>query len=212
MATKNQIFLIKAPNTPILLYDYSLGQGDTFSLHHLDTFQFVVDSVSNNKLENGKSYRHWHLSILNSAWNEPFIWIENLGTPTGWNWLDPTRFHKPGVAAICQDDAVVLWNIPAKGYWKRVPEPRCDFDSLNLLLSNRVPINKRVSLYPNPVSERVRIEGVSTGTYQLFNSTGQEVMQGVWQQDLNVAQLPDGQYWLQLQEGDGYLNARFIKE
>lgn len=76
--------------------------------------------------------------------------------------------------------------------------------------------NRAVSLYPNPVSDRLRLSGLATGrlSYAIVNAVGSILLEGSSDENaINVATLPPGIYTLLVrQAGGSILPLRFVRE
>lgn len=73
---------------------------------------------------------------------------------------------------------------------------------------------ERLNFYPNPVSDQLQLEGVSTGNYQICNAAGQLVQTGKIQSAsaIPVQNLTPGLYILTVQDGNRKLQANFIRQ
>ncbi len=73
-----------------------------------------------------------------------------------------------------------------------------------------------VNLYPNPVLDRLYLDidiNVQNFDFQIFNLQGQQTLQGVYEDEINVTTMPSGIYFLQVQlEPDVYRYIKFVKE
>jgi len=71
-----------------------------------------------------------------------------------------------------------------------------------------------LKIHPNPVNDRIYLETTDQNwSYQVINLQGQQMMQGQYQDHIDVDQLPSGIYFLQLQEeGEWYRTIKFVKE
>ena len=63
-------------------------------------------------------------------------------------------------------------------------------------------------LYPNPVSNRLRVEGANSSKYQVYDLLGRPVLQGVILDEIDVSELPSGTYILRI----GNESRRFVKQ
>jgi hypothetical protein len=71
-----------------------------------------------------------------------------------------------------------------------------------------------ISVYPNPTSGNVTINGVSTGEYQVFSNDGRVVLQGTINDSstlLNLDQFQSGTYRIVVQHESGILTQQIIK-
>ena len=65
-----------------------------------------------------------------------------------------------------------------------------------------------VSLYPNPASDIVRVEGITAAEVQVYNALGQMVKTVRDSNEISVAGLSEGVYLLRITDADGkvYMN------
>jgi thiol-disulfide isomerase/thioredoxin len=82
--------------------------------------------------------------------------------------------------------------------------------------------NPGLRLYPNPASELIRLDisvpETAAATIRVMNGLGQVLLQltpetlpaGAHQRSLNIAHLPEGLYWLQLQLGNQTVVRKFV--
>ena len=68
--------------------------------------------------------------------------------------------------------------------------------------------------YPNPVQDRIYLESIDQDfQYQIYNLQGQQIQQGVYRENIEVARLSSGIYFLQLsKEGELYQAIKFVKK
>ena len=71
-----------------------------------------------------------------------------------------------------------------------------------------------LDLHPNPVQDKLYLETIEQNwNYTIQNLHGQQMMNGVYQDEVDVAQLPSGIYFLQLQREEDYFKAiKFVKK
>ena len=63
----------------------------------------------------------------------------------------------------------------------------------------------QVSIYPNPSSDKLYINGLSNGTYEAFNILGEKVMSGKFSHitsDLDISTLKNGKYILTITDNN----------
>jgi len=79
--------------------------------------------------------------------------------------------------------------------------------------SNLKDIENKI-IFPNPVQDKLYLETTDHNwNYKIINLQGQQMMNGVYQDGVDVAQLPSGIYFLQLQrEGDYFKAIKFVKK
>lgn len=75
-------------------------------------------------------------------------------------------------------------------------------------------LDNSISLYPNPVSDIVNIEGQQYGIYKIIDLSGAVVASGIKDADLvkvDISGLSKGIYMVRLQSGSSVSSARFVK-
>ena len=74
--------------------------------------------------------------------------------------------------------------------------------------------NLNLKIHPNPVNDRLYLETTDQNwSYQIINLQGQQIMQGQYQDHIDVDQLPAGIYFLQMEkEGELHQAIKFVKE
>jgi transforming growth factor-beta-induced protein len=70
-----------------------------------------------------------------------------------------------------------------------------------------------IDIYPNPAVDFLRIQGFERGTYSVFSTTGALVKQGIINgtREVNLSDLEEGVYILNVQNEESISNARFVK-
>jgi len=66
-------------------------------------------------------------------------------------------------------------------------------------------------IFPNPVKDKIFIEGINPDKVLIFNGLGQLVFQGD-QNEINVSNLPSGIYFLSLEKGEEVFNQKVVVE
>jgi hypothetical protein len=70
------------------------------------------------------------------------------------------------------------------------------FDVLSAGIGSNAPL--ALSLSPNPVQDILSIEGLQSGTYAIYNQAGQVLQAGAFNTQINVRNLANGSYFVQL--------------
>ena len=75
-------------------------------------------------------------------------------------------------------------------------------------------MNKEINMYPNPVSDVLHIDGISSDiNYEIYNAAGQRLGVGkMTDHTINVGHLIQGIYFIQLNEKEGSNRFKFIKK
>ncbi|MGB6036554.1 MAG: T9SS type A sorting domain-containing protein, partial [Cryomorphaceae bacterium] len=67
-----------------------------------------------------------------------------------------------------------------------------------------------ISLYPNPTTDRIMVEGITGTHYRIIDALGKTVDQGIFNgQHINIGNLRKGFYFL---KADGYRSAKIVKQ
>ena len=210
----------------VVLYMDSTGQVDTlynFNMHVGDSVRynmalgnnfFYVISMDSIEIDNQYYKRFFFNKSLGGPESLSEMWIENLGSIHGPLFpLHPQLFDEAEVPdsvwlSCCKANNAVVWN-------------NSSFSEcyVNIVLANPIEQDLKLSISPNPVSNRLFInlpEGLNqTAGYQIMNITGKIILEGKLSLgksiDVDTSNLPDGTYILQLIiQGRSY-EAKFIK-
>ena len=179
--------------TDILIYDFTAQVGDTLRFGDFQEFDyFVVDSISIEQI-GGTDRRKFWFGLEYDFMGEPVAietWTEGIGSDMGLlfsGWYYTTGgYYK----ALCfhQNEELV---------WQNDYYGTCMIDALE------EEVAPAVSVYPNPASETVRIEGIGPAEVQLHNALGQLVKTVENTHEINVAGLPQGVYLLRIRDEEG---------
>ena len=184
--------------TDILIYDFTAQVGDTLRFGDFHEFDFfVVDSISIEQI-GGKDRRKFWFGLEYDFTGEPVAietWTEGIGSDmgllfSGWYYVTGGYYR-----ALCfHQNGELLWQNEYYG--------TCMIDAVE-----EMDISP-ISLYPNPTSEVVHIEGVEAAEVQVYNSFGQLVKTVRDANEIPVAALPQGVYLLRITDTDGkvYMN------
>ena len=184
--------------TDILIYDFTAQVGDTLRFGDFHEFDFfVVDSISIEQI-GGKDRRKFWFGLEYDFTGEPVAietWTEGIGSDmgllfSGWYYVTGGYYR-----ALCfHQNGELLWQNEYYG--------TCMIDAVE-----EMDISP-ISLYPNPTSEVVHIEGVEAAEVQVYNSFGPLVKTVHDANEIPVAALPQGVYLLRITDTDGkvYMN------
>lgn len=188
------VYQLDSSGADILLYDFTMEIGDSINARIRpgmmpDTFKQWVTDISTIMVD-GTSRRYWSFENNSPGSNCNLHWIEGVGSTRGpmRNWEDDcwhTRY-----------DLICFRNTSAgihNAMWGDFCTP----------LSTSVEQEaRRLSVYPNPASNQLRLEtDDSIGSVRIFNAMGKQVLHqqhDFWQteQTLDIATLPPGMYVL----------------
>lgn len=69
-----------------------------------------------------------------------------------------------------------------------------------------------ISTYPNPATEIIKFDNLDQGSYTIVNLSGAEVLQGTISIcPVNVSDLENGTYIINIQSDKGSFQSRFVK-
>ena len=176
-----------------MIYDFTAQVGDTLRFGDFQEFDyFVVDSISIEQI-GGTDRRKFWFGLEYDFMGEPVAietWTEGIGSDMGLlfsGWYYTTGgYYK----ALCfhQNEELV---------WQNDYYGTCMIDAVE------EEVAPAVSVYPNPASETVRIEGIGPAEVQLHNALGQLVKTVENTHEINVAGLPQGVYLLRIRDEEG---------
>jgi carboxypeptidase T len=70
----------------------------------------------------------------------------------------------------------------------------------------------KISLYPNPATNKLFLNSTVTLNYTIYNITGQEVLSGVYNNGIDIVGLNSGVYFIRLNDKTNQTVKRFVKE
>ena len=183
-------------STDLLLYDFTAQVGDTVRFGDFAE-SFVVDSISFEQIGEVDRKKIW-FGLEYDITGEPYAietWTEGIGSDmgllfSGWYYVTGGYYR-----ALCfHQNGELLWQNEYYG--------TCMIDAVE------EEVAPAVSVYPNPVSETVSIEGLEPAEVQVYNTLGQMVKTVKDSHEINMAGLPQGVYLLRITDTDGkvYMN------
>lgn len=178
-------------STDLLLYDFTAQVGDTVRFGDFAE-SFVVDSISFEQIGGVDRKKIW-FGLEYDITGEPYAietWTEGIGSDMGL--LFSGWFYATGgyYQALCfHQNGELLWQNEYYG--------TCMIDAVE-----EMDISP-ISLYPNPISDVVHIEGVEAAEVQAYNALGQLVKTVRGSNEVDVSGLPEGLYLLRITDGHG---------
>jgi hypothetical protein len=142
----------------------------------LDTAYMVSATFGNNPANQDSLYTVWYLADTTGA----FTYIN-------------CAFYAP--FAVGTYNLVLQVYCPIKStpiYYNIITQ----FDVLSAGIGSNAPL--ALSLSPNPVQDILSIEGLQSGTYAIYNQAGQVLQAGAFNTQINVRNLANGSYFVQL--------------
>ena len=179
----------------VLLYDYDLEEGDFF--HDNDEHPMQVTSVTTIIDNNGVERKKWEFSFMQLP-GETEYWIEGVGSSRGFLNVgvyepgdDGEVFH---LLCMHNGDNVIYVN----------PEYNtCDIDEIE-----ENPVADSFDIFPNPANEVVKIlndSNLSVTSIEVIDMLGRSVMCVEDSKDINVAELPQGEYFVRINAGESVI-------
>jgi hypothetical protein len=196
-----------------LLYDFSLGVGDTteiFGLHHCESFSNIFKVVSTDKiiLLNDEERKVWHLESIGENANEPDIWIEGIGSLNG--------LLFPG----CYQIATLSFSLNLLCYYEEginlyvSDEGSCEVDWSSGM---KTDVECMVKVFPNPAKEKITInlpnDLNSCSSYQIVSLNGIKVSEGSFcntSVTITTKSLKPGMYYLKIYNKSTQTVSKFI--
>jgi hypothetical protein len=170
-----------------LIYDFTLQPDDSVIVGYPDDhlYHLKVDSVKFLKYQDDNLRKTLFISgDITTKWIEG---IGDINAPLDY-WMElPPNGCVPDFGC-CSLNSGLLYQNPLY--------PNCgETTSINPVISNQI------SIYPNPASDRLNIDGVSDNQldYQIINSTGRIIQEGVLKTEIKI-NLVNGIYILLIKE------------
>lgn len=188
----NQVYYCKwngnAYDDEVLFYDYDLEEGDYFNED--DAHPMMVTDISTIIDNNGVERKKFEFEFIGLE-EETEFWIEGVGSSKGFvncgNYTptsDGAIFH-----LLCYhvDNSVIYVN-PAYN--------ACDIDEID-----ESSIANSISIYPNPAKDIVKVQNagnLNISKIEIIDLLGRTVASAKSSEEINVADLPEGQYFVKL--------------
>ncbi len=182
-----------------LLYDYDLEEGDFFNDD--DEHPMQVTEVSTITDNNGIERKMLTFSFIGLP-EETEFWVEGVGSSKGF--VNSGNYTPTDEGAIfhllCHhvDDDVIYVN----------PEyDTCDIDEIE---ENNV--ENGINIYPNPANDIIKIlniNNLSVKKIEITDITGRILMNLGNVEEINVSNLPNGQYFIKIDDGESTVIRKF---
>ena len=176
-----------------LLYDFTASVGDTLCFGDFGAC-FVLDSISTEQI-GGVDRRKFWFGLEYDDLGRPRTqetWVEGIGSDYGLLWSGYWRIPDGWHCLLCFHQYGEL-------VWQNPEYNTCSYPN------DAVEENKdsEISVYPNPVRDRVVIEGIEIAEVEVYNALGQRVKMVQSTNEINVSGLPEGAYLLRVTDADG---------
>jgi len=182
-------YSIAHPET--LLYDFTASVGDTLRIGDFAE-EMVLDSISMVQIGDVDRRKFW-FGLEYDNFGRPRAketWIEGIGSDYGLLWTGYFNVFDGWHCLLCfHQNGELVWENPEYG--------TCTYDAIE---ENK---DSEISIYPNPVRDRVVIEGIEVAEVDVYNALGQLVKTVKNANEINVSDLMEGVYLLRIADADG---------
>ncbi len=210
-AFKQVLFVPKDSSSEMLIYDFSLQQGDTlFNIWCYNFGSWVQDTLvvtmADSLLISGNYYDRWMLQETGgSGW--ALTWIESIGSAGDLLRHSPYPTVSGSYTLSCfHNNSPLVYTYSEPTGWDG---PSTCF------LGNPNETIQWIHIYPNPVSENIVLENFEldgSTSFDVINIHGQQIVQGVVVNNLiRVNELDHGIYILRIRSGGSTYLAKFVK-
>jgi len=184
-------YSIAHPET--LLYDFTASVGDTLRIGDFAE-EMVLDSISMVQIGDVDRRKFW-FGLEYENLGRPRAketWIEGIGSDYGLLWTGYFNVFDGWHCLLCFHQYGEL-------VWQNPEYNTCSYP-YDAIEENK---DSEISVYPNPVRDRVVIEGIEAVEIQIYNTLGQVVKTVRGTNEIPVADLPQGVYMLRIADIEG---------
>ncbi len=176
-----------------LLYDFTASVGDTLCFGEPGA-SFVLDSISMVQIGDVDRRKFWFGLEYDGLGNPRAkeTWVEGIGSDFGLLWSGYYGVYDGWHCLLCFHQYGEL-------VWQNPEYNTCSYP-YDAIEENK---DSEITLYPNPVRDRVVIEGIEAVEIQVYNTLGQVVKTVRGTNEIPVADLPQGVYMLRVTDADG---------
>ena len=186
-----------------LLYDFTASVGDTLCFGEPGA-SFVLDSISMVQIGDVDRRKFWFGLEYDGLGNPRAkeTWVEGVGSDYGLLWSGYYGVYDGWHCLLCFHQYGEL-------VWQNPEYNTCSYP-YDAVEENK---DSEIALYPNPVRDRVVIEGIEVAEVEVYNALGQIVKTFQGTNEITVADLPQGVYLLRIADAEGkdYTNKIMIR-
>lgn len=189
---ENQVYYCKwngsSYNEEVLFYDYDLEEGDYFNEN--DPHPMMVTEISTIIDNNGVERRKFEFEFIGLDEEREF-WIEGVGSSKG--------FVNSGNYTPTSDGAIfhlLCYHVDNNVVYVNPAYDVCDVDDID-----ESSINNSISIYPNPTKDVVKVlnnSNLNISKIEIIDLLGRTVASAKSSDEINVSNLPEGQYFVKL--------------
>ena len=171
-----------------LLYDFTASVGDTLCFGEPGA-PFVLDSISMVQIGDVDRRKFWFGLEYDGLGNPRAkeTWVEGIGSDFGLLWSGYYGVYDGWHCLLCFHQYGEL-------VWQNLEYNTCSYP-YDAVEENK---DSEISVYPNPVRDRVVIEGIEIAEVEVYNALGQIVKTFQGTNEISVADLPQGVYLLRI--------------
>ena len=176
-----------------LLYDFTASVGDTLCFGEPGA-SFVLDSISMVQIGDVDRRKFW-FGLEYDNLGKPRAketWVEGVGSDFGLLWSGYYGVYDGWHCLLCFHQYGEL-------VWQNPEYNTCSYP-YDAVEENK---DSEIALYPNPVRDRVVIEGIEVAEVEVYNTLGQMVKTIQGTNEISVADLPQGVYLLRIADAEG---------
>ena len=179
-------YSIAHPET--LLYDFTASVGDTLRIGDFAE-EMVLDSISMVQIGDVDRRKFWFGLEYDGSGNPRAkeTWVEGVGSDFGLLWSGYYGVYDGWHCLLCFHQYGEL-------VWQNPEYNTCSYP-YDAVEENK---DSEISVYPNPVRDRVVIEGIEIAEVEVYNALGQMVKTIQGTNEISVADLPQGVYLLRI--------------
>lgn len=160
-----------------------------------------------------REVRFW--SIARTATELEQFAFESLSNPTALSGLEGYWKFDEGQGTTAADSsgntntANLGFNFDGTQIPPPVWDPEATCETLSVIDNQ---LQAHIKLYPNPTTSTLSLSGVNNFTYKIFDIQGKEVLRGKSSKDISIEGLPQGSYFIKIENGESLNILRFIKK
>lgn len=183
-----------------LLYDFTASVGDTLRIGDFAE-EMVLDSISMVQI-GGVDRRKFWFGLEYDGLGNPRTketWVEGIGSDYGLLWTGYFNVFDGWHCLLCfHQKGELVWQNPEYN--------TCSYP-YDAVEENK---DSEISVYPNPVRDRVVIDGIEVAEVEVYNALGQRAKMVQSTNEVNVSGLQEGVYLLFITDAKGISQTKRI--
>ena len=176
----------------ILVYDFTANVGETLIFGYMD-HSFTVDSISMENIGGIDRKKLWFGLNYDNFGNPHAIetWIEGIGSDLGLPWTGFGGGYDFSSRLLCfHQNGELVWQDPA-------------YNACSPAEVEVINTEDGLIVYPNPVIDKMVIEGVKAAEVRIYNAFGQLVKTEKSTNEIHTTGLAEGIYLLRITDVEG---------